>query len=106
MEAFQSLLLIVHIVCAVFIIILVLLQPSTGDGSLVSSNAGSLGGIAKGKSVTSFLQKFTLFIAVVFMVNVLLLGVLSHRKSEKGSKIEQAIEQLIDENNLVVPKGE
>ena len=41
MEAFQSLLLIVHIVCAVFIIILVLLQPSTGDGSLVSSNAGS-----------------------------------------------------------------
>jgi preprotein translocase subunit SecG len=106
MEALQSLLLIVHIVCAIFIIILVLLQPSSGDGNLVSSNAASFGGIAKGKTVTNFLQKFTLFIAIVFMANVLLLGVISYRKTEKGSKIEQAFDKLIDENNLVVPKGE
>ncbi|MBT4989195.1 MAG: preprotein translocase subunit SecG [Rickettsiales bacterium] len=106
MEAFQSLLLGIHIICAVFIVILVLLQPSTGDGSLVSSNMGSAGGIAKGRTVTSFLQKFTLFIAITFMANVLLLGVLSHRKTDKGSQIDQAIDKLMDENNLAVPKGE
>ena len=71
MEAFQSLLLGIHIICAVFIVILVLLQPSTGDGSLVSSNVGSAGGLVKGRSVTSFLQKFTLFIAIILLTVIL-----------------------------------
>ena len=106
MEAFQSLLLGLHIICAVLIVILVLLQPSSGDGNLVSTNVGTAGGIAKGRSVTSFIQKFTFFIAIIFMVNVLFLGVLSHRKNDKGTTIDQAIDQFNQENNLSVPKGE
>ena len=46
------------------------------------------------------------FIAITFMVNVLFLGVLSHRKNDKGTTIDQAIDQFNQENNLSVPKGE
>lgn len=106
MEALQSLLLSVHIICAVLTVVLVLLQPSTGDGSLVSSSSSMLGGVARGRSVASFLQKLTLFIAIIFMANALALGVISHTKAERGSKLEQAIDKIMQENNLSVPKGE
>ena len=105
MESIQPILLAVHIFCGLFIVILGLLQPSTGDGSLVSNNA-SPSSIVSGKTVTSFLQKFTFLIMAVFMVNVLLLGIIAHKKSDKGSKLEQAIERKLNNENQQIPQGE
>ena len=105
MESIQSILLGIHIICAVFIVILVLLQPSTGDGSLVTNHANP-SGFVTGRTVASFLQKFTFLIAAIFMVNVLLLGIISHRSLDKGSELEQALEKQIEYEEQSVPKGE
>ncbi len=82
MEALQTFSLIIHIIVAIFIIILVLLQPSGGGDGLVSSYVPS-GNFMRARSATNFLRsKTTMILAFVFMANTLFLGIIANKKSQ------------------------
>ena len=95
MEGLQGFFLIVQLVVAVLIVVLVLLQPSGGgDGLTTSSNIG--GGIVSGRSAASFLTKFTMILAAIFMLNTLFLGVIASKKSAGNSIVNELIEKEKD----------
>ena len=104
METLQSFLLIVHVVVAILLIIVILLQPSSNDGGFVSSY-GVSNSFVSARSAANFLHKFTMFLAIIFMSNTLVLGVLANKKARAGSQIEQFIDQK-ESKEPQVPLGE
>ncbi|MFZ8864912.1 MAG: preprotein translocase subunit SecG [Rickettsiales bacterium] len=99
MEALQTFSLIIHIIVAIFIIILVLLQPSGGGDGLVSSYVPS-GNFMRARSATNFLSKTTMILAFIFMANTLFLGIIANKKSQGNSIIEELIEQEEQKNQI------
>lgn len=92
MDALEILLLVIHVVSAVFIVVLVLLQPSTGDGSLVSSYGGNP--LVSAKFKANLLTKSTKYIAIIFMINVLAISIVQKNKLHGSAS---AIEELMQE---------
>lgn len=92
MESLELLLLIVHIVSAIFIVILVLLQPSSGDGGLVSSYGGNP--LVSARTKANVLSQATKYIMIVFMANVLLISWVHKQKSNTSTSV---IKELVEE---------
>ena len=92
MESLELLLLIVHIVSAIFIVMLVLLQPSSGDGGLVSSYGGNP--LVSPRTKANILSKATKYIMIIFMANVLLISWIQKQKTAPSSSV---IQELVEE---------
>lgn len=102
MENLELVLRVIHIVSAILIVLLVLLQPSSGDGNLVSSYGGNPFVSARAKA--NILAKSTKYIAIIFMVNVL---AISYVKKQETSSSSSIVQELIEEkNNSDVPLAE
>lgn len=80
-----NIVLLVHLILAVFLIGVVLLQRS--DGGALGIGGGG-GGLSTGRPPASPLQKITWALAVAFIVTSLLLTALATRMNEGGSVIE------------------
>jgi len=101
MDNLQNFLLIIHIILAVFIVILALLQPSGGKDGLVSSY-GSLDNVVSSKSTANFLSRTTMILAFIFMANTLFLGIIAHKESRMNSIIEEVINKD-DKKKINIP---
>ena len=98
MEGIQFYLLIIQIIVAVLMIILVLAQKSDGDSlSGLSSSSAGLNSAISGRASMSILNKITMFLIAVFMLNCLVLASLSKKKS---IAISSELEQVIKEQEL------
>jgi preprotein translocase subunit SecG len=71
-------LLFVHLVIAILLIIVILLQRTSTDG-ISSIGGGNNMGLVGARSAANFLTKITIFLAIVFFVNALVLANLASR---------------------------
>ncbi len=105
MEALQSILLIIHIILAILIVVLVLLQPSTGGDGLVSTYSGG-GNFMSARATANLLSRSTMILAVLFMLNTLFIGIVANKLSEAKNSIVDDILENNSESNATVPLAE
>lgn len=81
----QDVVLIIHLLLALAIIGLVLIQRSTGGGLGIGGGGGGMGDFASARSTANALTKATTFCAFCFFGTSLLLSILAtHSKSNQS----------------------
>lgn len=80
----ESVVLVIHLILALSIIGLVLLQRSEGGGLGIGGGGGGLGGLATAKGTANVLTKMTALCATGFFVTSLTLGVLASNESRQN----------------------
>ena len=95
----ETLLLIVHIVLAIFLIGSVLLQKSDGGALGIGGNSDNL---MSSRSAGNFLTKFTAVLAFLFIITSISLTLINKKDTSQKSIIDK-IEQL-DKNSNTQPK--
>ncbi len=88
-----GILIFIHILVCISLILVILMQASKGKGL-----AGAFGGAAMATGVlgargtATFLSKATTYLAVAFMVNALLLSILSRGIGTSSSAVQDALQ--------------
>lgn len=95
MENLQIFLLVMQIIIALVMIILVLVQKSDGDSlGGIGGGSGGLNSVMSSKSSANFLTKATMILAAIFMLNCLVLALLSSKINKSNTlEIDKVIEQ-------------
>ena len=96
----ESLILILHIILAIFIIILVLLQKSEGGGLGIGGSQS--GGFMTSRGTANTLTKITTLVGALFFITSILLAILSG-SNYKPSISKEITTDTINENNPKVP---
>jgi len=78
----QAVLLVIHVIIALALIGIILIQRSDSDGFGLGSGSGS--NFMTGRSAANFLTRTTAILATLFIVNSLVLGVLAGRHSGRS----------------------
>ena len=99
----MNILIFIHIVIAVLLIIVILLQRTGADG-LSGIGGGSNMGIASGRSVANFLTRVTVVLASMFFINAIVLANLSSKKSPDLAKKIEHLEESKKDNSLPMAK--
>ena len=86
-----ALFLFIHVIIIVGLVIAILMQASKGGGL-----AGAFGGIGSsavfgGRQAASFLSKATVYLAVAFMLNCIVLALLSKATTQPRSVTQQEV---------------
>lgn len=100
----ENVVLTVHLLLALGLIGVVLLQRSEGGGLGLGGGGG--GGIMSGRSVASALSKVTWILAVAFIITSLGLTVLAARNSAGSSVVDRIGIPDTAEENLLAPLGD
>lgn len=86
-------LLFVHLIIALLLVVVILLQKTSTDGLSGIGGGGNNMGVMSGRSAASFLTRTTVFLAVIFFANALVLANLSTQKyTDLSKKIESSKE--------------
>ena len=94
----QSILLVVHVLLALFLVVMILVQQ--GKGAAMASNlTGSSGGgssqsVFGSRGAGSFMVKLTGIVALMFFVTTLTLNYLSHRSGSSENGVVESAQQL------------
>ncbi len=89
----ENVVLVIHLILALSIIGLVLLQRSEGGGlGIGGGRGGGLGNIASGRSMDNVLTKATTICAVAFFGTSLFLGVLAKQQTSSADDVLKALE--------------
>ena len=99
-----STLLFIHLIVAILLIIVILLQRTSTDG-LSGIGGGSNMGLVSGRSAATFMTRTTIVLAVLFFVNALVLANLSARPADGLAK-KMETEMLSDEKAAASGKEE
>ena len=100
----ENVVLTVHLLLALGLIGVVLLQRSEGGGLGLGGGGG--GGIMSGRSAASALSKVTWILAVAFIITSLGLTVLAARNSAGSSVVDRIGITDTAEENLLAPLGD
>ena len=92
-------LLFIHLVVALLLVAVVLLQKTSTDGLSGIGGGGNNMGLMSGRSTANFLTKTTIILGVAFFANSLLLANLSSQSSKSTSSKIEKLEQLPFENS-------
>ena len=84
----ESIFFIIHLVLAIAIIGLVLLQRSEGGG-LGMGGGGGMGGLTTAQGTASFLTRATAICAICFFITSLTLGILAGTHTNQESLMDQ-----------------
>ena len=100
----ENVVLIIHLLLALTLIGVVLLQRSEGGGLGMGSGGGGGGGAMTGRSAASALAKVTWILAISFIITSMTLTIIAAQKSAGSSVIDRlggsaAVEQQ-DEQSL------
>lgn len=94
--------LFIHMVIAVLLIVVILMQKTGSDG-LSGIGGGNNMGVISHRTAANFLNKMTIVLAAMFMANALLLANLSTRKADDiDKKFEQQIEKAATQDEAAV----
>lgn len=102
-------LLFIHIVVALMLVAVILLQKTSADG-LSSIGGGSNMGLVSGRSAANFLTKTTVILATIFFVNAIVLGnISSNTKTSLSKRLEQRLneekqQESTEESSLPIAK--
>lgn len=101
--AFESVILVIHFVVALFLIAVILLQAGKGTDIGAAFGAGGSQALFGARSAATLLTKVTTTAAFIFLLTSLSLATISKYKTlgGKGSVIGEELEQgvLVDEEN-------
>jgi preprotein translocase subunit SecG len=95
-------LLIVQIIVGILLMISILLQKTSSDS--IANLAGNTAGIVSARGAANFLTRTTIVLAAAFMINAIILGNLSTKKTTKVIEIEKSIEQSNKSEELPIAK--
>lgn len=84
----ESLLLVLHVVIAVSIVVIILLQQGKGADAGASFGGGASGTMFGSLGAMPFLTKLTAVLAVLFFVTSMTLAILASRGSQESFNIE------------------
>ena len=101
----ENVVLTVHLLLALGLIGVVLLQRSEGGGLGLGGGGGG-GGVMSGRSAASALSKVTWILAVAFIITSLGLTVLAARNSAGSSVVDRIGIPDTAEENLLAPLGD
>lgn len=102
----ENVVLTVHLLIALALIGVVLLQRSEGGGLGLGGGGGGGSGIMSGRSAASALSKVTWILAVAFIITSLGLTVIAARNSASGSVVDRIGISDIPADDLVAPLGD
>lgn len=103
----SNLLLVVHLLLAVAIVVLVLLQQGKGADMGAAFGGGSSQSLFGARGSGNFLSRLTSIIAVSFFATSLVLAYLYTREGEQRSILEETpVEQSVAEQDSDVPPGD
>ncbi len=100
-QSIQSVVLVIHLILALAIIGLVLLQRSEGGG-LGIGNSGGIGNFASAKGTANALTRMTAIFALGFFITSLSLGILAARQST----VSRGILEQVDPETLKKAESE
>ena len=107
----DNVVLIFHVLTCVFLILIVLMQPSKSDGmGAFGGGGGNSSSIFGGAGASPFLRKLTTLTAIVFMLNSAALAYLSTQQESvfadeiKKMKAEQKAQKNSAGTGMVTPK--
>lgn len=84
----ENVILTVHLILALLLIGVVLLQRSEGGGLGMGGGGGGGGGVMTGRQAANALTKLTWFFAIGFLVTSVSLTVIAARKADSGSVVD------------------
>lgn len=87
----ENVVLVIHLMLALAIIGLVLIQRSEGGG--LGIGGGGMGGLATPKGAANMLTRATAFCAAAFFCTSLILGILAGTHSQSGQSILDAVSE-------------
>jgi preprotein translocase subunit SecG len=87
-------LLFIHLIIAILLVIVILLQKTSTDGLSGIGGGGGNIGLVSGRSVANFLTRTTVILAITFFCNALVLANLSSQpRSNLTNKLEKSSKQ-------------
>ena len=85
-------LLFIHLIIAILLVIVILLQKTSTDGLSGIGGGGNNMGLVSGRSAANFLTRTTVILAIIFFCNAIVLANISSKpKSSVSNKIENSI---------------
>ena len=81
--------LVIHLILAIALVGIVLLQRSEGGALGMGGGGGGMGGFMTGRATADLLTRTTALIAACFMVTSLTLAILSAKEQGKGTILDQ-----------------
>ena len=92
--------IIVHVIISIAMVMIILMQASKGKG--LAGAFGGAGGMASqmlgARGTATFLSKATVYLAVIFMVNCILLSFFSGGASSPRSAVQEALQNVPDQS--------
>lgn len=108
-QSIQSVVLVIHLILALGIIALVLIQRSEGGG-LGIGGGGGLGGFASARGTANMLTRMTAIFAAGFFITSLALGILAAKQSSVGKgfleNVKPAVLEKAEANPEEMPKAD
>lgn len=84
-----TILIVIHVMIAISMIGVILLQRSEGGGLGIGGGGGSMGGLMSGRGTHNLLTRSTAVLAVCFMLTSLGLSLLAINSGERRSIIDE-----------------
>jgi preprotein translocase subunit SecG len=92
----ETVILIVHVLAAIGVISLVLLQQGKGADMGAAFGSGASSTVFGSQGSSSFLTRGTAILAVTFFITSLALAIVASRGVEKASVTESALTEVVD----------
>ena len=103
----ENVVLIVHLILALCLIGIVLLQRSEGGGLGMGSGGGGGGGLVSARGAATALGKLTWAFAIAFIITSITLTIIAAQKSANGSVLDRlGVEQSQPGSGETAPLGE
>ena len=98
----HNLLLVVHVLIAVGLVVLVLLQQGKGADAGAAFGSGASGTMFGSRGAGSFLTRTTAILATLFFITSLSLAYLANTKSTKPTSVVDQVP--VEQQQVVTPK--
>ena len=90
-----SVVLVVHLILAIALVCIILLQRSEGGAlGMGGGSGGSMGGFMSGRATADLLTRSTAFLAAAFMTTSLMLAILASDDREQGSILDKPLSEV------------
>lgn len=89
----QVVMLVIQVLLAVALIAIILVQRTSQDGGGLMGGGSTMGGLFTARGSANLLTRATAFLATMFIINSLALGILASREHQTRSVIDQLAPQ-------------
>lgn len=85
--------LVIHVIVSILLVVAILMQSAKGGGLAGIAGGAASSAVFGGRQAATLLHKVTIALALIFGVNCMLLGALSHGSSAPRSVTQEAMQE-------------